>query len=103
VDEPIAHRSQGGNDDEKALRSVSVAVRIAAYISLDGCFSYRRKRTRGDRRITAVDFGEDFQAVHGHVPRRLDAQLYLIAIDADDDDTNVATDHNRFISLTAEH
>ena len=57
---------------------------------------------RHDRRAIP-DFGEDFQALHGDVARRLNAQLHLVAFDSDDDNPNVATDHNRLIGFAAEH
>jgi hypothetical protein len=41
----------------------------------------------------AADALKDFLAMHGHFARRLDADAYLIALDAEHGDFNVVADH----------
>jgi len=64
------------------------------------CFSYRRELLRW---FTPMDFGKDFKAMHGHVTRSLDSELYLIAIDADDKNPDIVADHDGLICFAAEY
>src|ERR1700738_1295622 len=56
----------------------------------------------GSGTVRALDLLVDLGAVHRNRARRFDPQLHGVAIDRDDDDTDVVTDHDRLVELAAE-
>jgi hypothetical protein len=83
--------------------AASVLTGIAAYIGFHVGLSYRRTARTNERRCVAMDFGKNFKSMNGHVPGRLDSEFHLVAVDADDENSNVVTDHDGLIRLAAKH
>ena len=52
--------------------------------------------------VRPLDLVVDLGAVHRDGARRFDPQFHRVAVDRDDDDADVVTDHDRLVELAAE-
>jgi hypothetical protein len=104
-----ALRSGEGGDFRRAVPPAEAlrlfggaAARLAEVGDFCALRSWLRWGVAGGYAVGALDLVVDFGAVYWDRPRRFDPQLHGIAIDRDDDDSDVVTDHDRLIELSAE-